>query len=137
MLPEIFKKIKSNLNFISYQKFMFWFIFSIYTIQTFLKIFLGWLFIPCLEFPLVSSATLICKAWNISTFPMLVYYNIILISSVSHLCTGRNSSLSRFYIFLIINLFILNFNCFSIWLLPYITFLEGLPGCDTSISRYA
>ena len=54
---------------------IFWSTFSIYAVQTFLKILCWGFLVPRSESLVVSSATLLCKTWNISALSMLVYYN--------------------------------------------------------------
>ena len=67
-LKKICKKSKSH------KKTIFWSTFSIYMVQTFLKILWWQLLVPHSECFLISSATLSCKTWNVSTFS-IVYYN--------------------------------------------------------------
>ena len=64
-LKKICKKSQSH------KKTIFWSTFSIYVVQTFLKILWWQLLVPHSERFLISSATL---SWNISTFS-IVYYN--------------------------------------------------------------
>ena len=67
-LKKICKKSQSH------KKTIFWSTFSIYMVQTFLKILWWQLLVPHSECFLISSATLSCKTWNVSTFS-IVYYN--------------------------------------------------------------
>ena len=75
MLRKVCKKEVSSQFHQDHKEFIFWSTFFMYMVPTFLKVIWWRFFVPCSEPFLISSATLSCKTWNISTFSMLVYYN--------------------------------------------------------------
>ena len=85
-------------------------IFYMYMVKPFPNV-VWWRFVvPCSESLLISSATLLRKTWNISTFSMLVCYKIQMafIWDVSHISTDLFSSLIK-----VLNLFVHNFFIFK------------------------
>ena len=101
---------KKSLNFIRIIKnsSFFWPAFSIYMVQTLLKIIWWWFLVPLSERLLNSSAALLCKTWKISTFSMSVCYNTNAFFLKSFLLMPKDLSVFED------NFFILKFHCFNV-----------------------
>ena len=106
----------------SHKKLIFWSTFAIYMVQTLLKILRVTISFTLLR---TSRANLSCKTWNISSFSLLVNYNLItqiafFWQGFYYFCTGLFSWLIKVLSVFHHNLFLLEPHCF-IFLLNFIT----------------
>ena len=107
--------------FYMYTTYIFWPTFSIYMVQTFFKIIWRQFLATHSERLILSSASLLCKTWNVSALSMLVYYNTNSCFLRSFLvCTGTIQFINKGFKCFWANFFILKFHWFML-LLNFIT----------------